>query len=53
MILNVFYFIYRENGLLVQGVETGGRVDKDGRLRQNDRIVEINGIPLLNVSFQR
>lgn len=43
----------RENGLLVQGVETGGRVDKDGRLRQNDRIVEINGIPLLNVSFQK
>ncbi|XP_071157777.1 partitioning defective 3 homolog isoform X4 [Mytilus edulis] len=41
----------KENGLLVHGVEPGGRVDKDGRLRENDRIVEINGISLVNVSF--
>ncbi|XP_052094977.1 partitioning defective 3 homolog B-like isoform X6 [Mytilus californianus] len=43
----------KENGLLVHGVEPGGRVDKDGRLRENDRIVEINGISLVNVSFIR
>ena len=40
-------------GLLVQGVEDGGRVAKDGRLRENDRIIEINGQTLVDVSFSR
>uniref|UniRef100_A0A0A9XM93 PDZ domain-containing protein n=2 Tax=Lygus hesperus TaxID=30085 RepID=A0A0A9XM93_LYGHE len=41
----------RERGLLVQGVEPGGRVDADGRLNVNDRIVEINGNNLLHQPF--
>ncbi|KAK3108784.1 hypothetical protein FSP39_015692 [Pinctada imbricata] len=43
----------REMGLLVQGVEDGGRVAKDGRLRENDRIIEINSQTLVDVSFSR
>ncbi|KAL1138100.1 hypothetical protein AAG570_009794 [Ranatra chinensis] len=38
----------RERGLLVQGVEPGGRVDADGRLQVNDRIVDINGNNLID-----
>ncbi|CAB0018853.1 unnamed protein product, partial [Nesidiocoris tenuis] len=41
----------RERGLLVQGVEPGGRVDADGRLNVNDRIIEINGNILLHQPF--
>lgn len=41
----------RERGLLVQGVEPGGRVDADGRLNVNDRIVEINGNNLIQQPF--
>ncbi|XP_062570152.1 partitioning defective 3 homolog isoform X4 [Saccostrea cucullata] len=43
----------RELGLLVQGVEEGGRVSKDGRLRENDRIIEINGQTLVGVTFSK
>lgn len=43
----------RELGLLVQGVEEGGRVFKDGRLRENDRIIEINGQTLMGVTFSK
>ena len=31
--------------LIVQGIEPGGRVDRDGRLAVGDEIVEINGVP--------
>ncbi|XP_059093575.1 partitioning defective 3 homolog isoform X1 [Tigriopus californicus] len=37
--------------LIVQGIEPGGRVDRDGRLAVGDEIVEINGYPLTTVSF--
>jgi partitioning defective protein 3 len=38
---------------LVQGIEPGGRIDRDGRLAVYDRIIEINGQNLLNMPFQR
>nr|XP_024215630.1 partitioning defective 3 homolog B [Halyomorpha halys] len=40
-----------ERGLLVQGVEPGGKVDLDGRLAVGDRVVEINGANLLGQPF--
>ncbi|XP_065930010.1 partitioning defective 3 homolog isoform X5 [Magallana gigas] len=43
----------KELGLLVQGVEEGGRVFKDGRLRENDRIIDINGQTLMGVTFSK
>ncbi|KAK9890682.1 hypothetical protein WA026_012033 [Henosepilachna vigintioctopunctata] len=43
----------KDRGLLVQGIEPGGRIDRDGRLEINDRIIEINGQNLLNMPFQR
>lgn len=42
-----------ESGLLVQGIEPGGRIDRDGRIAVQDRIVEINSQPLKDVPFQR
>jgi partitioning defective protein 3 len=39
--------------LVVQGIEPGGRVDRDGRLAVGDEIVEINGYPLTTVSFNK
>lgn len=41
----------RELGLLVQGVEPGGRIDQDGRIAVNDIIVSINGSNLVNKPF--
>nr|XP_022910657.1 partitioning defective 3 homolog isoform X2 [Onthophagus taurus] len=43
----------KDRGLLVQGIEPGGRIDRDGRLAVYDRIIEINGQNLLNMPFQR
>lgn len=43
----------REKGLLVKGIEPGGRIDRDGRLSLYDRVVEINGENLINMPFQR
>ncbi|XP_076327498.1 partitioning defective 3 homolog isoform X3 [Tachypleus tridentatus] len=43
----------RNMGLVVHGVEPGGRVDQDGRLHVGDRIIDINGQSLLHVSFQK
>lgn len=40
-----------ELGLLVQGVEPGGRIHRDGRIAVQDRITEINGQPLQDVPF--
>lgn len=39
-------------GLVIQGIEAGGRIDRDGRFHVGDRITEINGRSLQNVSFQ-
>lgn len=39
--------------LIVQGIEPGGRVDRDGRLAVSDEIVEINTYPLTTVSFNK
>lgn len=41
----------RDRGLLVQGIEPGGRVHRDGRLNIFDRIIEINGSNLINEPF--
>ncbi|CAH1963696.1 unnamed protein product [Acanthoscelides obtectus] len=43
----------RERGLLVKGIEPGGRIDRDGRLAIYDRVIEINGENLINMPFQR
>ena len=40
-------------GLLIQGIEPGGRIDRDGRLAVGDRIVEINGYPLTEIPFHK
>ena len=42
-----------ELGLLVQGVEPGGRIHRDGRIAVHDRIIEINSHPLKDVPFHR
>lgn len=42
-----------ELGLLVQGVEPGGRIHRDGRIAIQDRIIEINSHPLKDVPFHR
>ena len=41
------------NGLLIQGIEPGGRIDRDGRLHVGDTIIEINGQSILEVDFER
>ena len=40
-------------GLLIQGIEPGGRIDRDGRLVVGDRIVEINGYTLIDTPFHK
>ena len=39
------------NGMLIEKIEPGGRVDLDGRFNVNDWIVEVNGKSLLNCDF--
>ena len=39
--------------LVVQGIEPGGRVDRDGRLAVGDEIIEINGYSLAQVGFNK
>lgn len=39
--------------LVVQGIEPGGRVDRDGRLTIGDEIVSINEYPLKETSFNQ
>ena len=39
--------------LVVQGIEPGGRIDRDGRLAVEDAIVAINGYPLKEISFNK
>eukprot|EP00095_Tigriopus_kingsejongensis_P000410 snap_masked-scaffold19_size710362-processed-gene-5.6 protein:Tk00410 transcript:snap_masked-scaffold19_size710362-processed-gene-5.6-mRNA-1 annotation:"partitioning defective 3 homolog isoform x4" len=39
--------------LIVQGIEPGGRVDRDGRLAVGDEIIEINNYPLTTVTFNK
>ena len=39
--------------LVVQGIEPGGRVDRDGRLAVGDEIVDINGYALTAVPFAK
>jgi len=41
----------RDVGLLIQSIEPNGRIHRDGRLRENDRIVAINGISLIGTDF--
>ncbi|KAL4222826.1 Partitioning defective 3 [Mactra antiquata] len=43
----------RESGLMVQGIDVGGRIDQDGRLKMEDRIIEINGYDLHNITFPK
>ena len=39
--------------LIVQGIEPGGRIDRDGRLAVQDAIVAINGYPLKDTPFNK
>ncbi|BFY98393.1 hypothetical protein BsWGS_01431 [Bradybaena similaris] len=43
----------RDMGLLIQSIEPDRPVDKDGRIKPNDIIVEINGNSLKDVPFVR
>jgi hypothetical protein len=38
-------------GLIIQQIETQGRIFKDGRFRIGDRIIEINKKSLIDVNF--
>jgi hypothetical protein len=38
-------------GLIIQQIETKGRIFKDGRFRIGDRIIEINKKSLIDVNF--
>ena len=40
-------------GLVIQGIEPGGRIHDDGRLHPQDRIIEINGTSLVDVDFNK
>ena len=42
-----------DQGLLVEGVEPGGRIARDGRIEVHDKIIEINGRTLSNITFQK
>ena len=39
--------------LIVQGIETGSRMIRDGRLAEGDLIVKINGFSLSGVPFSK
>ncbi|XP_035709435.1 partitioning defective 3 homolog isoform X3 [Folsomia candida] len=43
----------QNQGLIVQNVEIGGRIDRNGCLKAQDKIVEINGHSLIGVQFQQ
>ena len=45
--------IFRDMGLVIQGIEAGGRIYRDGRLKVQDRIIEINGTSLVDVEFNK
>ncbi|XP_023240115.1 partitioning defective 3 homolog [Centruroides sculpturatus] len=51
-ILKHFAFYFRDKGLIIQGIEKGGRIYHDGRISVGDCIMEINGHRLCEVSFQ-
>ena len=40
-------------GLVIQGIEPGGRIDRNGTLAVNDRIIEINGHYLIDLPFNK
>ncbi|GBM32569.1 Partitioning defective 3 [Araneus ventricosus] len=42
----------RNNGVIIQGIEPGGRIDRDGRFAVGDRITEINGLKLSKDSYR-
>ncbi|GFY59485.1 partitioning defective 3 homolog [Trichonephila inaurata madagascariensis] len=42
----------RNNGVIIQGIEPGGRIDRDGRFSVGDRITEINGLKLCKDSYR-
>ncbi|XP_035219361.1 partitioning defective 3 homolog isoform X2 [Stegodyphus dumicola] len=39
-------------GVIIQGIEPGGRIDRDGRFCVGDRITEINGLKLSKDSYR-
>ena len=47
------HLIPEHRGLIIQGVEPGGRIDRDGRLHSQDKIIEINSHSLLGLPFQQ
>ncbi|GAB1601107.1 partitioning defective 3 homolog isoform X1 [Argonauta hians] len=42
----------RETGLVVQSIEPGSKISCDGRLKADDRIIEINGVNIIGISFE-
>lgn len=43
----------RVNGLLLQNIESDGRIKRQGILEVNDRIVEINRVNVVQCSFEK
>lgn len=43
--------LFRDMGLIIQRIEPGGRVSRDGRLQVADQIIEINRKNLVGLSF--
>ncbi|XP_054720744.1 partitioning defective 3 homolog B-like [Uloborus diversus] len=42
----------KNEGVIIQGIEPGGRIDRDGRFSIGDRITEINGLKLSKDSYR-
>lgn len=40
-----------ESGLQIEKIEPGGRIDRDGRFKIDDIIIEVNGTSLTNIDF--
>lgn len=43
---------FRNEGVIIEGIEPGGRIDRDGRLAVGDRITAINGLKLSKDSYR-
>ena len=55
-LINIFpynIFLFSAYGLVVHGIEDGGRAARDGRLRRGDHIKTINGIDITQETFDR
>lgn len=46
------FIAFRNEGVIIEGIEPGGRIDRDGRLAVGDRITAINGLKLSKDSYR-